>query len=321
MTNEDIAPRLLSALGGRANIESNNVCLTRLRVTVHDIGAVDNCKLNDVQGVLGTIDRGDNRLEIVFGPRVIEDVYRSFVSLSGVEPTEQPIFSVQARGQDPISVRISPGKKRSFRAQAEALAQFAPDFMKPILGESQRPAPADAPSQRTAQEDADSDRTMLMHMLEEDPTSSPATQRSVLVINGPNINMLGIREPAIYGKEDFPALLALCRQSAKEAGFSRCDCYQSNHEGDLVDKIQDAYGVFDGIVINPGAYTHTSIAILDALKAVSIPTVEVHISKVSEREDFRQVSYVRAACFETITGLGIQGYRKAILDLAAHLGM
>lgn len=287
MTNEDIAPRLLSALGGRANIESNNVCLTRLRVTVHDIGAVDNDKLNDVQGVLGTIDRGDNRLEIVFGPRVIEDVYRSFVSLSGVEPTEQPIFSVQARGQDPISVRISPGKKRSFRAQAEALAQFAPDFMKPILGESQR----------------------------------PATQRSVLVINGPNINMLGIREPAIYGKEDFPALLALCRQSAKEAGFSRCDCYQSNHEGDLVDKIQDAYGVFDGIVINPGAYTHTSIAILDALKAVSIPTVEVHISKVSEREDFRQVSYVRAACFETITGLGIQGYRKAILDLAAHLGM
>lgn len=131
--------------------------------------------------------------------------------------------------------------------------------------------------------------------------------------------MLGIREPDLYGKADFSALLELCKEAAKEAGFTRCDCHQSNHAGDLVDAIQDAYGTYDGIVINPGAYTHTSIALLDALKAVSIPAVEVHISQVSEREEFRQVSYIRAACFETIAGLGIEGYRKAIHDLATHL--
>jgi 3-dehydroquinate dehydratase-2 len=141
----------------------------------------------------------------------------------------------------------------------------------------------------------------------------------VLVINGPNINMLGIREPDIYGGAGFSELLELCKQSAREEGFSDCQCFQSNHEGDLVDAIQDAYQVFDGIIINPGAYTHTSIAILDALKAVSIPAVEVHISDVNEREEFRKVSYVRLACFETISGMGIEGYRKAMADLATHL--
>jgi 3-dehydroquinate dehydratase-2 len=139
------------------------------------------------------------------------------------------------------------------------------------------------------------------------------------VINGPNINMLGIREPEVYGRQDFEALLACCRKSAEEAGFASCRCYQSNHEGDLVDCIQGAYQQVEGIVINPGAYTHTSVALLDALKAVGIPTIEVHISQVSEREDFRQVSYVRQACLETIQGMGIEGYRKAIHDLAAHL--
>ena len=122
-------------------------------------------------------------------------------------------------------------------------------------------------------------------------------------------------EPKVIGKdikEDFPALLALCRQSAKEAGFSRCDCYQSNHEGDLVDKIQAAYGNTDGIVINPGAYTHTSVALLDAVKAVGIPTVEVHISDLSKREAFRQISYIRAACVATIIGHGLEGYTEAM---------
>ena len=106
---------------------------------------------------------------------------------------------------------------------------------------------------------------------------------------------------------------------AEDAGFASCECYQSNHEGAIVDRIQEAMGTIDGIVINPAAYTHTSVAILDALKAVQIPAVEVHISKVSEREDFRQVSYVRKACFETVMGMGIQGYAKAIRDLADHL--
>ena len=134
---------------------------------------------------------------------------------------------------------------------------------------------------------------------------------NILVINGPNLNMLGIREPDIYGKETYNSLVEKIEKYASEKNVS-VKCYQSNHEGDLVDNIQFAYGVFDGIVINPGAYTHTSIAILDALKAVDIPAVEVHISDVSSREDFRQISYVRNACFKTICGKGTDGYLEAI---------
>ena len=137
----------------------------------------------------------------------------------------------------------------------------------------------------------------------------------ILVINGPNINMLGIREKHIYGTQNFDALIETCKKTGQELGVE-IECYQSNHEGDLVDKIQWAYfnGV-DGIVINPGAYTHTSIALLDAVKSVMIPTVEVHISKVEEREDFRQISYIRPACCKTITGCGIDGYVMAINHL------
>ena len=141
----------------------------------------------------------------------------------------------------------------------------------------------------------------------------------ILVINGPNINMLGIREKSVYGTESYENLLELCQKTARDCG-AQIECYQSNHEGDLVDKIQWAYfNNIDGIVINPGAYTHTSIALLDAVKAVNIPTVEVHISKVEEREDFRQVSYIRAACRKTITGQGINGYKAAIEFLATGI--
>ena len=133
----------------------------------------------------------------------------------------------------------------------------------------------------------------------------------ILVINGPNINMLGIREPAVYGSQNYKTLCDKICAFANENGIE-AEIYQSNHEGALVDKIQEAYGNVDGIVINPGAYTHTSIALLDALKAVGIPTVEVHISKVEEREDFRQISYVRLACIATITGHGINGYTEAM---------
>ena len=135
---------------------------------------------------------------------------------------------------------------------------------------------------------------------------------NLLVMNGPNLNMLGIREPSLYGSGTYDALCkkiqAYCDEKNIQVTF-----YQSNHEGDLVDRIQQAYfDKVDGIVINPGAYTHTSIALLDAVKSVSIPTVEVHISKVEEREDFRQVSYIRAACVATITGKGFDGYLEAI---------
>lgn len=137
---------------------------------------------------------------------------------------------------------------------------------------------------------------------------------NILVINGPNINMLGIREPGIYGKQSFADLLALLEDTAKETGLNIVQ-FQSNHEGCIVDKIQEAYGKFHGIVINPAAYTHTSVAILDALKAVSIPAVEVHISDVDSREAFRQISYAGAACELTIKGQGLEGYRQAILYL------
>ena len=134
----------------------------------------------------------------------------------------------------------------------------------------------------------------------------------ILVLNGPNINLLGIREPDIYGRETFADLLTLLERTAQEENIE-IEQYQSNHEGCLVDKIQEAYGVFDGIVINPAAYTHTSIAILDALKAVGIPAVEVHISDPLAREPFRHVSYPGMACCKTIRGHGIQGYREAIV--------
>ena len=140
----------------------------------------------------------------------------------------------------------------------------------------------------------------------------------ILVINGPNLNMLGIREPGIYGKNTFADLLTLLENTATELGVE-LEQYQSNHEGDLVDKIQWAYGKVDGIVINPAAYTHTSVAILDALKAVSIPTVEVHISDVDSREAFRQISYAGLACIKTIKGQGLDGYRQAILFLKEYL--
>ena len=135
--------------------------------------------------------------------------------------------------------------------------------------------------------------------------------KKILVINGPNLNMLGIREPDIYGKQDFAALEEYIRASAKELGLS-VSLFQSNHEGEIVDIIQSAYGIYGGIVINPAAYTHTSVAILDALKAVGIPTVEVHLSDINSREEFRKHSFVSMIAVKTICGLGFEGYRKAL---------
>lgn len=143
----------------------------------------------------------------------------------------------------------------------------------------------------------------------------------IYVINGPNLNMLGIREPDHYGKTGYMELVDMIEAHCEKIGVEAVT-YQSNHEGDLVDKIQEAYfkGA-DGIVINPGAYTHTSIALLDAVKSVSLPTVEVHISKVEEREDFRQVSYIRSACVKTVTGHGVMGYIEAIDYLVKSHGV
>ena len=139
----------------------------------------------------------------------------------------------------------------------------------------------------------------------------------LLVINGPNLNLLGVREPELYGKRDFAALETYIRESCRELG-AECELFQSNHEGAIVDAIQSALGRMDGIVINPAAYTHTSVAILDALKAVRLPAVEVHISDVKEREDFRQISYAGKACVKTIMGRGLKGYVDAIAFLVEN---
>ena len=140
----------------------------------------------------------------------------------------------------------------------------------------------------------------------------------LLILNGPTLNLLGLREPAIYGTQNYDALVRFCQDACRAAG-AECKVFQSNHEGALVDEIQAAYGVYDGIVINPAAYTHTSVAILDALKAVAIPAVEVHLSDVTQREDFRQISYARLACVKTFMGLGFEGYRQAILFLKSYI--
>ena len=140
----------------------------------------------------------------------------------------------------------------------------------------------------------------------------------LLIINGPNINMLGIREPELYGDRNYSALQQFIRSSCREAGVE-CELFQSNSEGAIVDKIQEAYRTCDGIVINPAAYTHTSIAILDALKAVALPAVEVHISDVKKRESFRQISYAGMACIKSYIGLGFDGYRQAIFYLRDYI--
>ena len=140
----------------------------------------------------------------------------------------------------------------------------------------------------------------------------------ILVINGPNLNMLGIREPELYGKRDYAALVAFTENACAELGFE-CEFFQSNHEGVIVDKIQEGYGKVDGIIINPAAYTHTSVAILDALKAVGIPAVEVHLTDVNSREYFRKISYAGMACLKTYAGFGFEGYRKAAEFLKNYL--
>ena len=331
MTTHDVAARVLQSVGGRENLLTNNLCMTRLRLTVLDPKKVDRDKLGNISGVLGTVSRGANGIEVIFGPGGVRTIYESLCEIIGQNPDDggETAVGTQTRAKG-IKVRIlGPNDRADFRhhiqfdetssAKAESPAGSGKATARPtnelssLLGLAEEEQGADeAPMSVSRFEDSEKGA--------QKPQQAKAkVGPRLLVINGPNINMLGIREPGIYGREDFAHLVALCKKVAEEAGFSKCTCFQSNHEGDLVDAIQEAYGNYDGIVINPAAYTHTSVAILDALKAVSIPAIEVHISKVSEREDFRQVSYVRAACFETITGMGIRGYAKAIHDMASYL--
>ena len=305
-----IAEEVLAAVGGKANVTANDICMTRLRILTEDPSLVDTDQLAAARGVLGFVKRGSNGIEVVFGPGKVEAVHEALVDLTGVEPSEDVFDDLPAGGQArTIKVHISPTAARGSDDDAR----------------EEEPGHAEGDEGSSVEE-----LVSLLDGIEpspdEDVEDEPADGHArpaarVLVINGPNINMLGIREPDIYGHDSYQAMLKTCHEAAKEAGFAECTCFQSNPEGDLIDAIQDAYGTYAGIIINPGAYTHTSIAILDAAKAVGLPMVEVHISKLEDRESYRQVSYIREACFETITGLGVEGYRKAMLDLAAHLGL
>ena len=303
MDRRQIAEEVLAAVGGRENVMANDICMTRLRILTEDPALVDTDQLSAARGVLGFVKRGANGIEVVFGPGKVEAVHEALVELTGIEGDEEAFEGTGKSVTSPIHVHISQNPLRD-----AALVQR----------ETEEESSDAAPDEASVEE--------LVSLLDSiEPADEPAAEREtrarVLVINGPNINMLGIREPDIYGHDSYQTMLSTCQTAAREAGFSECTCFQSNHEGDLIDAIQDAYGSYAGIIINPGAYTHTSIAILDAAKAVGLPMIEVHISKLDEREEFRQVSYIRAACFETIAGLGVEGYRKAMFDMAAHLGM
>ena len=297
-----IAKEVLEAVGGKANVTGNDICMTRLRIKTEDPSLVDTDQLTATRGVLGIVQRGKGGIEVVFGPGKVEDVHEALADLTGIESSET---GFNDDGPSRMDVIVSSPAVEEIEDEHETMDAddvASVESLVSLLDADEKPE-------------------------EKKPEASPVDSdevvetASVLVLNGPNINMLGIREPGIYGSESYTDLLQLCQDTAAEVGFDKCTCYQSNHEGDLVDAIQDAMGKYDGIVINPGAYTHTSIAILDAAKAVRLPIVEVHISKVEEREEFRQVSYIRQACFETITGMGIAGYRKAILDLAEKLNL
>ncbi len=312
MDMQQIAEEVLAAVGGKANVVANDICMTRLRIVTKNPSLVDTDQLSAARGVLGIVRRGGSGIEVVFGPGKVEGVHDALVDLTGVEASEDAFVDLEAETNAPIQVHINPSSQSSANPlRTAAISQASED----LFGMSSDDEESDAVDELVSLLASVDDE------LEEDEPEYDMPSARLLVINGPNINMLGIREPGIYGKDSYQQLLELCKSAAAEAGFSECVCYQSNHEGDIVDAIQDAYGAYDGIVINPGAYTHTSIAILDAAKAVGLPMVEVHISKVDAREEFRQVSYIRAACFETITGLGIEGYRKAINDLADHIGL
>lgn len=326
MTTDDVAASVLESIGGITNLVSNMLCMTRLRLAVENPSLVDKESLSAIPGVLGTVGRGVNGIEVVFSSNAVGAIYEALCRLTGKDPdhgedaTESPV-----RQDGGLRVQIlGPAMDERQDAIRRAAAYEPVDLAAQSMAETK----ALVRMLRLSEEEDDDlgvetllgskDAPSALFAKDPIPLEGGAGHR-LLVLNGPNINMLGSREPGIYGKASFSQLLELCKRTAAEMGFADCVCFQSNHEGDLVDAIQDAYGSFSGIVLNPAAYTHSSIALLDALKAVSIPTIEVHISRVDEREDFRRVSYVRQACLETISGLGIEGYAKAIRDMAAYL--
>lgn len=312
MSNDDIAAAVLECVGGFGNVTGNSLCATRLRISLNDQSLADQNALHSIKGVLGIAERGDSGIEVVFGPNLVRGVYQAFSRLTG------PMAHKDAKEAEEPPLRPN----GNFRVKITPETPGRPQVQTVIATPSVVPTPVE-----------DNITNALLERLEATEAPDEAEDDDIatlldlevgshlLVINGPNINLLGTLDSSVYGSDDFNALLSLCHQSAREAGFASCECYQSNHEGDLIDCVQDAFDRFDAIVINPGAYAYTSIALLDALKGVQLPAIEVRLCDQSAREDFRQHSYVRMGCIDSIEGHGIQGYREAIFALARHLGI
>ncbi len=292
MSKDEIASFVLAALGGKENILTNTVCMTRLRVTLKEPSAVNYDLLNEIGCVLGTVTRGRNGLEVVFGPRIIDEVYHSFISLTGRAAGSDALFPM-SRPDSSIRVTISRIPKREEEPQRVHTGDSLFDesemgILEGIFSDKKEAA---------EQPEAAGDENSL---------------GKLLVVNGPNSNLLGLDERAHAQWHDFPSLLSVCKDTAHEMGFSRCDCVQSNHEGDLIDLIQDAWCTYEGIVINPTGYGD-SRGVRDAIRQVGIPTVEVHLHEQDEPDE------VAAACQDTVGGKGTDGYREAIICLADYL--
>ena len=293
---------LLDATGGPGNVRSLARCMTRLRLELDDISLVDLSAIRAIHHVLSARKRGDSGVEVVFGPAVVNAVAEDMA--------DRLAMPISHRNSTAV-MKLTPKGLRRGHANRDETNLFA------------RSGATQSVSGALSREDLERLRELLNSV--DDETESDAEAESeladcaVLIVNGPNMNLLGVREPGIYGENTYDDLVELCHETALAEGFGEVRCYQSNHEGDLVDMIQEARLSFDGIVLNPAAYTHTSVALLDALKAVGLPCVEVHMSHVMEREGFRQTSYVREACLATVAGEGLEGYAHAIRILAEHL--
>lgn len=297
---DEVAGAILAALGGRSNVLTNTVCMTRLRVTLRDPQVVDFARLNGIQNVLGVVTRGDTGLEVVFGPRIIDSIYHAFIRLTGIPAGTDALFPM-SRPSSNMSVKLSPAQQAS---------------QTPTFHEHEQGGSGIDPSELSILRDLFDDQG-LAH---EDESESDEARRidKLLVINGPNVNIIGI------GTEDedergFAAALELVKKTADELGIAQCDCIQSNHEGDLIDHIQDAYCMYDAIVINPGSLARTSIALRDAIRMVGVPTIEVHLLDFDPNPDAGE-SVLSEACIQTIESEGIEAYATAVHRIAEALG-
>ena len=291
MDSQQAAQNVLLAIGGSDNLVSNEVCMTRLRLTVTDPTRIDTEQLGNLQGVLGIVGRGVNGIEVVFGPNIAQQVNAAITACRNHTQTSQVISMPE-------------DSSTSDEKEVEQLISLLRNVDLSVDNLSHTGTFDDDPKEESA--------------ANEEPTQDEQGLR-LLIINGPNINMLGIREPKLYGKQDYRTLIKICKEEANNQGFIDCVCYQSNYEGDLVSAIQDALGTYDAILINPAAYTHTSIALLDAALSVQIPMVEVHLTDINEREEYRRVSYLKDACIGVCCGKGFESYREGIALLAKYL--